>query len=95
VVHAPWTPDEARRYLAELVAELIDAPHGYLLPFHQLVGALEGKELKLDRERGLGFGPVRRLDGLAVPDDAVVLAERRLRPLVERMQGDHTIGEVK
>jgi hypothetical protein len=38
---------------------------------------------------------VRRIDGLALPEDAVAIAERRLRPLVERMQGDHTIGEVK
>jgi hypothetical protein len=95
VEHAPWTPDEARGFLAGLVRELLDQPHGYVLPFDQLVRALERKDLKLDRERGLGFGPVRRIDGLALPADAVDIAERRLRPLVERMQGDHTIGEVK
>jgi hypothetical protein len=95
VVHAPWTPEAARGYLAELVTELLDAPHGYVLPFNQLVAALEGKELKLDRERGLSFGPVKRIDGLALPDDAREIAERRLRPLIERMRGDHTIGEAK
>jgi exodeoxyribonuclease V gamma subunit len=95
VDHAPWQPEEAKGFLAGIVTELLDAPHGYVLPFHQLVKALEGKALELDRERGLGFGPVKRLDGLAIPDDAVAIAERRLRPLVERMDGDHTIGDVK
>ena len=93
VDHAPWTPEEARDFLAGLVRELLDSPHGYVLPFDQLVRALEGKELAIDRDRALRFGPVTRLDGLDLPDDAVEIAERRLRPLVERMTGDHSIGD--
>jgi len=97
VEHAPWRPDDARAFLAELVRELIDQPHGYALPFDQLVRALEGKSLELHRDpkKSVRFGPIQRLDGLALPDDAVVIAERRLRPLIERMTGDHSIGEVK
>jgi hypothetical protein len=94
VDHAPWPADEARAFLADLVRELLDAPHGYVLPFDQLVAVLEDKQPKLG-DRALGFGPVTRLDGLDVPGDAAEIAERRLRPLVDRMTGDHTIGEVK
>jgi hypothetical protein len=97
VDHAPWTPEEARSFLAGLVGELLDRPHGYVLPFDQLVRALEGKQLELNREpnRSLRFGPVQRLDGLALAPDAIEIAERRLRPLANRMTGEHSIGEVK
>ncbi|HSN26304.1 MAG TPA: hypothetical protein VLT45_08465, partial [Kofleriaceae bacterium] len=92
VSHTPWQQDAARDFLAGLVRELLDRPHGYVLPFDQLVAALEGKPAKLDRDRGLRFGPVHRIDGLGVPDDAGDIAERRLRPLVEHMSGDCSIG---
>lgn len=95
VPHAPWTRDDARAYLAGLVRELLDAPHGYLLPWNNLVAALEGKNPKLDPERVAGYGPIDRIDGLAVPHDAIEIAERRLRPLAERMSGDCTIGVVR
>jgi exodeoxyribonuclease V gamma subunit len=97
VDHAPWSPAEARGFLADLVRELLDAPHGYVLPWDQLVRVLEDKapEIDSDPNRALRFGPVRRLDGLDLPADAADIAERRLRPLVERMSGDSTIGEVK
>jgi hypothetical protein len=97
VDHAPWPAAEARGFLADLVRELLDAPHGYVLPWDQLVRVLEDKEPELDSEpnRALRFGPVRRLDGLDLPADAADIAERRLRPLAERLSGDSTIGEVK
>ena len=96
VTHAPWDKDEARSYLASLVGELLDAPHGYLLPFSHLVSALTGKKPST-RQFGegnnlLGYGPIQRLDGLAPPPDARAIAERRLAPLVERMDGDHSLG---
>ena len=95
VTHAPWTPADARAYLAELVGELLDHPHGYLLPFEHLVGALHGKKPSRifgDPTGGLGFGPLERIDGLDVPRDAADIAHRRLAPLVERMDGDHGFG---
>jgi exodeoxyribonuclease V gamma subunit len=97
VDHAPWSPDDARAFLAGLVGELLDRPHGYVLPFEQLVRALEGKQLELDRQpsRSLRFGPIQRLDGLALAPDAIEIAERRLRPLIDRMTGDHSIGEAR
>ena len=97
VEHAPWTAEEARAFLAGLVTELLDTPHGYALPFDQLERALAGKPLELSRDakKSLKFGPIQRLDGLALPDDAIAIAERRLRPVVQRMSGDHSIGEAK
>jgi exodeoxyribonuclease V gamma subunit len=94
VSHAPWQPEAAREFLAGLVRELLDQPHGYVLPFDQLVAAYEGKDVKLDREptRSLRFGPVRRIDGLAIAEDAAAIAERRLGPLAERWSGDCSIG---
>lgn len=95
VEHAPWTRDEAREYLVSLAGELLDEPHGYLLPFDHLCAALEGKPP--GRQYGeptsvLGFGPITRLDGLAPPADPAAIAQRRLAPLVARMHGDHGFG---
>lgn len=92
VEHAPWTVADARAYLAGLVAELLDRPHGYLLPFDSLVKALAGGKPSRaygDPTGGLGYGPVERRDGLVPPADAPALAARRLAPLVDRMEGDH------
>lgn len=92
VTHDPWSPAEAREYLATLIADLLDAAHGYLLPFDGLVRALAGGKPAAkyrDMTQGLGFGPIERADGLAVPPDATEIARRRLAPLVERMRGDH------
>ena len=92
VEHAPWTVSEARGYLVELVGELLDVPHGYLLPFEALAKALGGGKPAVkygDPTGGLGYGPIDRADGLELPGDAVAMARRRLRPLVERMRGDH------
>jgi len=94
VEHAPWSQHEARAYLAELVGELLDAPHGYLLPFDQLAKALTGGKPSStygDRN-GLGYGPIERADGLAAPDDAAAIAHRRFAPLVGRMTGNHGFG---
>ncbi|HEY5920567.1 MAG TPA: exodeoxyribonuclease V subunit gamma [Kofleriaceae bacterium] len=95
VEHAPWSRDEAQHYLASLIGELLDQPHGYLLPFSHLVDGLNGK--KPSRQYGdttpvLGYGPITRLDGLAAPPQPGEIAERRLAPLVERMTGDHSLG---
>ena len=92
VHHEPWSQAEARDYLAAIAGELLDASHGYLLPFETLVKALAGKPSSRnygDPTGGLGFGPIERKDGLALPAEAVAMAQRRLRPLVERMHGDH------
>ena len=92
VAHDPWTASDARGYLAGLVTELLDAPHGYLLPFEALAKALGGGKPAIkygDPTAGLGYGPIDRGDGLDLPGDAAAIARRRLRPLVERMHGDH------
>jgi exodeoxyribonuclease V gamma subunit len=92
VEHAAWTAGDARGYLAGLIGELLDAPHGYLLPFDALVKALQGGRPAArfgDPTSGLGYGPIDRGDGLAPPVDAAQIARRRLLPLVERMRGDH------
>jgi exodeoxyribonuclease V gamma subunit len=92
VEHAAWTSAEARGYLAGLITELVDAPHGYLLPFEALAKALQGGRPVArfgDLTGGLGYGPIDRADGLGPPGDAVQIARRRLLPLVERMRGDH------
>jgi hypothetical protein len=92
VDHAPWTIDDARAYLATIVGELIDEPHGYLLPFDALVKALIGGKPGRtygDRTKGLGYGPIERRDGLDAPPGAIAIAQRRLAPLVARMTGDH------
>lgn len=96
VKHAVCSQADARDYLTNLVTELLDEPHGYLLPFDHLVGALNGKAP--GRVHGdavttlLGFGPITRLDGLSAPPDPEAIAERRLEPLVSRMTGDHSLG---
>jgi len=92
VQHDAWTQSAARTYLTELVTELIDTPHGYLLPFESLARALHGAKPAArygDPTAGLGYGPIDRGDGLELPADAAQLARRRLRPLVERMHGEH------
>jgi len=92
IQHDPWTPGEARAYLTGLATELLDRPHGYLLPFDALAKALQGGRPSArygDPTAGLGYGPVDRADGLEVPGDAVRMARQRLLPLVERMHGEH------
>ena len=96
IEHAPWAPDEARAYLASVVTELLDVPHGYLLPFAELARCLfvaKPQTRFFDPTKGLGWGPIERKDGLAVPSDAQAMAKRRLAPLVERMRGDHGFVE--
>jgi exonuclease V gamma subunit len=96
VEHVPWSQDEAREYLAALVQELLDRPHGYLLPFDHLVDALAGKppgRIHGDAlSKLLGFGPIDRIDGLVGPPDAKDIGKRRLGPLASRMRGDHSLG---
>ena len=92
VEHAPLAQAEARAYLAALVTELVDQPHGYLLPFEALVHATVGKPLLARYRDALGFGPIEREDGLALPLDAIAIAERRFAPLVALMSGGHAFA---
>ncbi|HMG53422.1 MAG TPA: hypothetical protein VK601_08065, partial [Kofleriaceae bacterium] len=96
IEHAAWTAGDARAYLAGLIGELLDEPHGYLLPFEALARALQGGRSGRgpgarfgDPTAGLGYGPIDRGDGLDPPADAARIARRRLLPLVERMRGEH------
>ena len=100
VSHDPWTTDDARTFLAELVRDLVDHPHGYLLPLDTLRRALDGRgpnpgkpPPRRDAFPALGFGPIERPDGLAPPDDPFAIAARRLGPLAQRMHGDHSFGK--
>ena len=96
VAHEPWTEADARAFLAELLRDLIDRPHGYLLPLDVLRRALDGRGPAGGRFASafpaLGFGPIERADGLALPPDIAAIARRRLAPLAERMRGDHSFG---
>jgi len=94
IVHSAWSERDAREYLASLARELLDHAHGYLLPFDALAKALGGRPSNRtygDPTHGLGYGPIERRDGLALPTpaEAIAIAQRRLRPLVEHMHGDH------
>jgi exodeoxyribonuclease V gamma subunit len=95
VEHEPWTPRDARAFLATLVEELLDQSHGYLLPFDQLVRAHLGDKLVKKTgapTEGLGYGPITRHDGLDIPAEAAAFAQRRLAPLADRMRGEHGFG---
>jgi exodeoxyribonuclease V gamma subunit len=94
IEHLPWAPAAARAFLADLVGELLARPHGYLLDLDEADQALAGKEVKVREARdenpgSLGYGPIRRIERLALPADPLGIARRRLWPLVERMRGDH------
>jgi hypothetical protein len=95
VAHDRWTVEDARGYLAELAADLLDRAHGYLLPFDALARALaggKGSRTFGDPTGGLGYGPIERADGLGPAVDAADIAQRRLGPLVARMRGEHGFG---
>ena len=95
VEHEPWTRADAQQFLRELAGELLDHPHGYLLPFDFLVRALTGSKPSRtygDPTGGLGYGPIERRDGLEPPPDPAAIAQRRLGPLVTRMRGEHGFG---
>lgn len=91
--HTPWTQAEARAYLTDLMIDLLDGVHGYLLPFDALVRAMNGGRASYrtsgDPRHVLGYGPIERTDGLEAPRDAQAMAERRFGPLVTRMRGGH------
>jgi exodeoxyribonuclease V gamma subunit len=90
VDHLPWTVADARAYLTSLAIELLDEPHGYLLPLDALARVLAGGKPSAsftDPTRGLGYGPIERRDDLDVPPNIAAIAERRLAPLVDRMRG--------
>ncbi len=89
VIHAPWSQADAQAYLVDLVTELVERAHGYLAPFDIAVRVLAGKKTWPPQRKPEGYGPITRADGLAIPDDIAHIAQRRLRPLVERMTGDH------
>jgi exodeoxyribonuclease V gamma subunit len=94
IVHSAWSQRDAQEYLGSLARDLLDHAHGYLLPFEALAKALGGKPSNRtygDPTFGLGYGPIERRDGLALLSniDAMAIAQRRLRPLIEHMHGDH------
>jgi hypothetical protein len=100
VEHLPWTADDARAYLATILVDLLERPHGYLLPFDGLVKALACGKTSSSRQygdptNGLGYGPIERRDGLVPPADAAAIAVRRLQPLATRMRGEHGFEEPK
>ncbi len=78
-----WSEAKARGYLGELLGELLGERHAYLLPFASGFDVLKGKGLALPKKKGaaLGFGPLRRDHGLALPPDALAMIQRRLAPL--------------
>ncbi len=90
IAHGAWSQDDARAYLSALIEDLVDNPHGYILPFETLARGLAGTTKlsgRSDDDHALGFGPIDRADGLALPADVPALSRRRLLPLVERMLG--------
>lgn len=96
VDHTPWTRDAAQAHLATLINELLDVPHGYLLPFDALVRTyIGGRPSFRGDEYAIGFGPIDRPDGLDAPSDADAkgIALRRFAPFVDRMRGDHGFRE--
>ncbi len=93
VVHEPWTQADARAYLIELVRDLLDRSHGYILPFDVLrrsLGARDpwGHSSQRDPTGGLGYGPIAKPYGLELPAELAAFAKSRLGPLAERMTGD-------
>ncbi len=93
VVHEPWTQTDARAYLIELVRDLLDHSHGYILPFDVLrrsLGARDpwGHSPQRDPTGGLGYGPIAKPYGLELPAELAAFAKSRLGPLAERMTGD-------
>ena len=99
VVHAPWSAEDAREFLVELVRELLDQAHGYLLPFDVLRRSLEDRPAWgnnpagfKDPTGGLGYGPIVKPYGLELPAELAAIARRRLAPLAERMSGDVKLG---
>ncbi len=93
VVHEPWAQADARAYLIELVRDLLDRAHGYLLPFDVLrrsLGARDpwGHSPQRDPTGGLGYGPIAKPYGLELPIELSAFAKSRLGPLAERMTGD-------
>lgn len=84
----PWTRDAARAHLATLAGDLLGGPHAYLLPLYTAKAALRGEIKRPQRSEHvppLGWGPLDRDPGLAVPADAAAIAARRLAPLTTRM----------
>jgi exodeoxyribonuclease V gamma subunit len=98
VVHAPWAQEDARAYLIELVRDLMERAHGYLLPFDVLRRALDNREpwgrtpRQMDPTGGLGYGPIDQPYGLELPGELAEMAKRRLGPMAERMTGDIKFG---
>lgn len=98
VAHDPWPEADARAYLIELVRDLLDRAHGYLLPFDVLRRSLESRDpwgrspQTRDPTLGLGYGPIDKPYGLELPAGMVAMAKSRLGPLAVRMHGDVKLG---
>jgi hypothetical protein len=98
VVHAPWAQEDARAYLIELVRDLVERAHGYLMPFDVMRRALANRDpwnrmaKQQDPTGGLGYGPIVQPYGLELPGELAEMAKRRLGPIAERMTGDVKLG---
>ena len=83
----------ARATSPSSIGELLDAPHGYLLPFEALAKALQGGKPPPHATaiRPAGSATARSIAATASsrPPTPPAIARRRLLPLVERMHGDH------
>jgi exodeoxyribonuclease V gamma subunit len=85
LAHAQWSQAEALAHLGVLLADLLGRPHAYDLPAEALIAALSDKVIRSRGDRDHDFGPIYRSHRLGVPDDATALAERRARPLIDRL----------
>ncbi len=92
-----WRQDEAQSYLAGLGAELAGSSHDYLLPCEAVLRWLDAPKQDLARlvtgmrdaqrpSHSSRYGPIRRVEEIEPPADAVAIVDRRFRPLVSRSQ---------
>lgn len=91
--HERWSPEDARRYLTDLVHDLYATGHEYLMSVDMSNASLEGKPVKADepadgRPGSIGYGPLRPSDDLEPPppEALAAMAERRFAPLARRIK---------
>lgn len=100
VVHRlpPWTADQARTYLAEVLTAFLGGPHAYLLPCEAVLQWRKRRAAPLaavirqlrGRQQGLSslHGPVRDIAALEPPPHCEAVAERRFEPLLGRLEAE-------
>lgn len=92
VRHERWSQADARAHLALLLHDLFAEGHGYLLSLDMALAALDAKPIKVEGVSdfgpgSIGYGPLPHRDDFEAAPDPRALAERRLRPLWQRMKG--------